>query len=373
MSARVETALSGGKERQELASARRVIVKVGSRTLRNLPEMPERLAAAFAELKSRDCATVLVSSGATALGLGRLGMTQRPTEMPLLQAAASAGQSQLMRRYDEAFGKHDLVVAQVLLTHGDLANRKRVNNARGALAALLDLGAVPIINENDVVATDEMRFSDNDQLAAMVAPLVSADALILLTDVAGVLDDQGQRIARLDDLDAFVDRGASGDGVGRGGMKSKLDAAHKARRSGAHVVIADAREPNIITRVLSGEDVGTWIPPLDHTLRARHHWIAYTLRPRGTVLVDSGAAAVLERGESSLLPIGVTGIRGDFRRGDSVSVLDPSGREIARGLTRLTALEVARAAGKKGEDLALALGGTADAIVIHKDDLVLER
>ena len=358
--------------RKSLVTARRIVVKVGSRTLSSQPDLPERLADEFKLAVDAGRSIILVSSGATALGLARLRIASRPTDMPTLQAAASVGQALLMRRYDEAFSRHGLTPAQVLLTHGDLSNRKRVNNARAALAALIDAGAIPIINENDVVATEEIRFSDNDQLAAMVAPLVSADALLLLSDVDGVLDENGLRIPELSDTSAFIDHG-SPDKVGRGGMASKLDAARKARRSGAAVVIADARASGILTRVLAGEDVGTCIGAVGERLRARHHWIAFTLKPRGTILVDQGAARIVGQGASSLLPVGVLGIRGDFRRGDSVVVVDTEVREIGRGLTRLSALEVAASAGKKGEELAAALGGAEDAVVIHKDDLVLER
>lgn len=358
--------------RSALRLARRVLVKIGSRVLAQLPDLPDRFAEEFAVLKGEGRSIVLVSSGATALGVARLGYASRPTDIPSLQAAASAGQSVLMRRYDEAFAKHGLTTAQVLLTHGDLANRSRVNNARHALAALLDAGAIPIINENDVVATEELRFSDNDQLAAMVAPLVSADALILLSDIPGVLDASGARIGELDDVRTVTDRG-SPDRVGRGGIASKLDAAHKARRSGALVVIADAREPGVLGKILRGEDVGTCFSPVGETLRARQHWILYTLRPRGTLLVDAGAAQALLRGDRSLLPVGVIGLRGDFRKGDAVRIVGPDGQDVARGLTRLSALEVARSAGKKGEELSATLGGSEDVVVIHKDDLVVSR
>jgi len=358
--------------RRSLVTARRIVVKVGSRTLAKEPTLPERLAEEFKLAIDGGRSVILVSSGATALGLERLRFTSRPTDMPTLQAAASVGQALLMRRYDEAFAKRGLTPAQVLLTHGDLSNRKRVNNARATLAALLDAGAVPIINENDVVATEEIRFSDNDQLAAMVAPLVGADALLLLSDVDGVLSESGERIPELADASAFVDRG-SVDKVGRGGMASKLDSARKARRSGAVVVIANARADRILTRVLAGEDVGTCIGAVGERLRARQHWIAFTLKPRGTILIDQGAVRAVQLGSNSLLPVGVLGIRGDFRRGDSVLIVDAHGHEIGRGLTRLSALEVAVSAGKKGEELGAALGGVEDAVVVHKDDLVLER
>jgi glutamate 5-kinase len=204
----------------------------------------------------------------------------------------------------------------------------------------------------------------------MVAPLVDADALILLTDVAGVLDKEGQRISLLKSVEEFFDQG-NGAGWGRGGMSSKLNAAEKARHAGAAVVIASAFAERSIERVLNGEDVGTCFPRVGSALRARQHWIAYTLRPRGTVIVDEGAAEALIDHGKSLLPVGVIGLRGDFRRGDSVSVVTLAGKEIARGLTRLSALEVARAAGKKGSELASALGGEVEAIVIKRDDLVV--
>ncbi len=356
--------------RAALRSARRIVVKVGSSALAARPDLPVLLASQFAELRKSGKSVVLVSSGAVALGIQRLGMKTRPAELAGLQAAASAGQSELMRRYDEALTPFGITPAQVLLTHGDLANRKRLNNARNVLASLLDYGALPIINENDAVSTDELRFSDNDQLSAMVAPLVDADALILLTDVAGVLDKSGARISLLSSVEDFFDQG-NGEGWGRGGMSSKLNAAEKARHSGAAVVIASAFAERSIERVLAGEDVGTCFPRIQSTLRARQHWIAYTLRPRGTVIIDEGAASAIVDHGKSLLPVGVVGLRGEFRRGDSVSLVTLAGREVARGLTRLSALEVARAAGKKGSELTASLGGDTEVIVIKRDDLVL--
>ncbi len=356
--------------RLALSEAKRIVVKLGSRSLAAQPQLPDRLARQFAQLQRDGRNVVLISSGAVALGIERLKMTGRPHEQSQLQAAASAGQSELMRRWDEAFGTVGITCAQVLLTHGDLSNRKRVNNARGALAALVDAGAIPIINENDVVATDELRFTDNDQLSAMVTPLVDADALVLLTDVPGVLDQKGERISFLNRLEDFVDKG-SADSVGRGGMTSKLDAADKARRAGAAVVIASAVEPDSVIRALAGEDVGTCFPPVGNVLRARQHWIAYALRPRGSIFIDKGAANALLERKTSLLPVGVLGIRGDFRRGDSVRIIDPSGQELGRGLSRLGTLEAARSAGLKGQSLAAALGGEADEVVVHRDDLVL--
>ncbi len=370
-SARVNEAPSMNT-RDALRNAKRVVVKVGSRTLAARPELPMLLAAQFATLSKEGRSIVLISSGAVALGMERLGMSHRPTELASLQAAASAGQSLLMARYDEAFRAHGLTCAQVLLTQGDLSNRNRVNNARAALAALLDQGAIPIINENDVVATEELRFTDNDQLAAMVVPLVNADALVLLSDVPGVLDETGTRISVLDSLEHFTDTGAKSS-VGRGGMTSKLSAAAKARRAGAATVIGSAFEDEILLRVLSGEDVGTCLPLIANVLRARHHWIAYALKPRGTLIVDEGAARALRENQKSLLPVGVIGLRGEFRRGDAVVICDVAGVEIGRGLARLSTLEAARAAGKKGDELQAALGGDTEPVVVHKDDLVVSQ
>ncbi len=358
------------KERAALSRARRLVVKIGSRSLAADSEAPRLLAEDVAQLRQADRSVVLVSSGAIAIGCARLGYRTRPREMAKLQAAASAGQSVLMRRYDEAFGERGLTVAQVLLTHADLADRERLNNAREALAALLEAGAVPVVNENDTVATDEIRFGDNDQLASMVVPLVGADLLVLLTDVEGVLDPQGRRIPVMTEKSSIGSVPSTGERLGSGGMASKLDAAEKARRSGATVVIASAKQPRVLSEVMAGKDVGTLFPRLGEPLRARKHWIAYTLRPKGTLLLDAGAVRAVQGGKSSLLPVGVLGVRGDFRPGDAVRLVDANGAEVGRGLTRLGAVEVARAAGLKGRELEL-VAGSDDLVVVHKDDLVL--
>jgi glutamate 5-kinase len=357
--------------RAALTKAQRIVVKVGSRSLAGDADLVADLARQIAALSSERRGFVVVTSGAIALGAGRLGYRRRPKEMPKLQAAAAAGQSVLMQRYSVAFAAQGLVAAQVLLTHADLADRERVNNARQALAALMEAHAVPIINENDTVSTEEIRFGDNDQLASMVAPLVSADLLMLLTDVDGVLDDAGSRIAVLSDS-AKIGKVTSSAGPGTGGMTSKLDAATKASRAGASVVIAPAMHPDVLSDVVSGKDVGTLILPHPSTLRARQHWIMYTLRPRGDVLLDEGAARALSVGKSSLLPVGVLGVRGDFHVGDAVRLVTPEGIEIGRGLARMSSIDVARAARKKGAELDAVFGHEArDQVVVHKDDLVV--
>ena len=307
-------------DRAPLRKVRRVVVKIGSRALAHDTETLERLAEDVVDLSGPKRSFVMVSSGAIALGCKRLGFRGRPKDMGSLQAAASVGQTALMRRYDEAFSKKNRVAAQVLLTHTDLADRERLNNARNALRALLDAGAIPVINENDAVATDEICFGDNDQLAAMVTPLVDADLLLLLTDVSGVLDSQGRRIATMKSDTKIGTRKTSK--LGSGGIKSKIDAAEKARESGAAVVIASGMDAGVLAAILQGEDVGTLFSPLGSRIRARKHWIAYTLRPQGGILVDLGAASALRTGKASLLPIGVLGIQGQICRWR----LDPSAK-----------------------------------------------
>ncbi len=358
--------------RPELVKTRRLVVKIGSRTIANDAAFPARLAGQIAELAARQCGAVVVTSGAIALGWSRLGYKAKPKEVALLQASAAAGQSVLMRRYDEAFAELGLTPAQVLLSYADLADRERLNNAREALGALLEAGAVPVVNENDTVATEEIRFGDNDQLAAMVVPLVGADLLVLLTDVEGVLDERGQRISVMAPDAQWTQMSVKSDRVGSGGMGSKVDAARKASRSGAAVVIAPAGRANVLNEIVSGADVGTLFPRLGPPLKARKHWIAFTLRPKGALLLDAGAVRAMREGKSSLLPVGVAGVSGAFNAGDSVRLLALDGTEVARGLTRLGTVDVARAAGKKGAELEASFGAAAaELVVVHKDDLVI--
>jgi glutamate 5-kinase len=353
--------------RERLRAARQVVIKIGSKSL--VGDAWERLAVDVAAARgSARRSVVIVSSGAIALGVEKLGLKSRPKEMAWLQAAAAAGQSVLMQRYEDAFGKLGIPVAQVLLTHADLANRVRTNNARNALAALLEVGAVPIINENDAVAVDEIKFGDNDQLASMVTPLCGADALLLLSDVEGLLDRDGRRVPFVRSVahEARPLAGASTSGVGTGGMVSKVEAARRATLAGADVVIAAAREKAVVTRILAGEDVGTVFASVPQRLSARKHWIAYTLRPRGTIIVDTGAADAVLGQSKSLLTVGVLGVRGAFLPGDAVSVVGADGAELARGLVRLSSGDAARLAGRRHEDEE----GRED-IMVHRDDLVV--
>jgi glutamate 5-kinase len=326
----------GGRPRALLAEARRVVVKIGSKSIAR-GEAPgagrfAQVAAQVARARQRGQSVVLVSSGAIALGFERLGLGSRPQSIALLQASAAAGQSQLMRAYEDAFAAHQLPVAQILLTHADLAERDRYLNARAALEALVGLGAVPIINENDTVSVEEIKFGDNDQLAGMVATLVGAELLVLLTDVEGLLDANGARVPLVADVGeaASLVRATTSD-VGTGGMASKLASARAATRRGVPVVIADARDPEILDRIVRGEDVGTLFLPQGTALASRKHWIGFTLKPRGALIVDEGAARAVSGGDKSLLSRGVVGVRGDFEAGDPVSIVGPDGAELARG------------------------------------------
>jgi len=365
-------------ERKAAARARRIVVKIGSRTLAGDREVYDRLAASIARAREDGRAVVLVSSGAIALGTKKLGYAARPKEMAKLQAAAAAGQSLLMRAYEEAFAARGLAVAQVLLTHADLADRTRANNARAALGALLDAGAIPVLNENDSVAVEEIKFDDNEQLAAMVAPLVDADLLVLLSDVEWLLDAKGARVPIVRDAatealplvrNSSAIHGKPLASVGSGGMASKIEAARRAALAGAAVVVADARADTTLDEVLAGEDVGTLFVAARDRMSAKKSWIAFTLRPRGDLVLDRGASEAVRAQGKSVLSIGVRGVRGDFRAGDAVRLVDPEGAEIGRGLARCGAADAALVAGRGKDDLAGALADLA--VLVHRDELVV--
>jgi glutamate 5-kinase len=352
--------------RDAVSKARRVVVKIGSSTIASDPNVVARLARGVASAIKKGKSCVIVSSGAIALGTKKLGFRSRPREMAKLQAAAAAGQSVLVRAYEEAFMALGIPVAQVLLTHADLADRTRGNNARAALEALLEVGAVPILNENDSVAVEEIKFGDNDQLAAMVTPLVGADLLVLLSDVDGLLDASGKRVRVVNEAaEATLHVRASKSEVGTGGMGSKIEAARRATLSGAHVVLANANVDQILESILSGADVGTYFAPAKERLTAKKHWIAFTLRPRGDIALDAGAALAVRTKGKSVLAVGVIGIRGDFRAGDAVRIIDGAGTEIGRGLAGANALEAARVAGQKRDTKENAIE------LVHRDDLVV--
>ena len=362
--------------RKALSSAKRIVVKIGSRAIVQGDRPGEgrfqSVADQIAELRKLGHSVVLVSSGAVAMGCQRLDIKKRPTQLPELQAAAAIGQPLLMQAYEVAFRKHDLQIAQILLTHAEVADRQRYLNARAAMDAMIDLGAVPIINENDTVSTEELQFGDNDQLAAMLAPLAGADLLILLTDVDGLLDAGKQRIPLVQDFDAAVRLiWPKENELSLGGMASKLGAAKRACSVGLPVVIAKAQDPSVLRDIVTGKDVGTLFLPAGATLASRQFWIAFTLKMRGSVVVDAGAVEALRAGKRSLLPAGVVDAQGEFRTGDAVSVLTADGKEIARGLARYDARDVRKLLGVRSDEIAARLGFHHGDEIIHRDDLVV--
>ncbi len=366
--------MSEASSRQDLAAARRVVVKIGTKSITAGERGRfDEMAAQVAKLREQGKQVVLVSSGAIALGFQRLGLKSRPTLMAELQASAAAGQSRLMAAYEEAFAPYGIEVAQILLTHDGVTQRDLYLNARAAIDTLLQYGCVPIINENDTVAVDEIRFGDNDQLAAMVATLVVADLLVLLTDVEGLLDGEGRRIASVrsvDEVKSLV-RPHEAGGVSLGGMESKLEAARRASSRGIPVVIADARNPTVVEQILGSEDVGTLVVPQGEKLSPRKHWIGYVLKPKGALLVDAATQKALEELRGSLLLAGVLGVRGDFAEGDAVSILGPDGLEFARALAQCGTAEVAKLAGSKASEIEAKNGHRSSAPVVLGDDLVV--
>ena len=365
-----------------LRGVRRVVVKVGSNVLAGDGGLRlgrvRGLAADVATLLGAGRQVVLVSSGAVAAGAGQLGPRRRGVEWR--QAAAAVGQPALMAAYARAFAKHGRGVAQVLVTHGDLADRRRYLNARHTLRALLDLGVVPIVNENDTVAVEELNFGDNDNLSALTATLVQADLLVILSDVAGLftadprMDRTATRIAIARVGDAALARmaGPSRSAVGTGGMASKLSAARTAAAAGIATVIADGSRPHTLARVFDPDaDVGTLLVADGDPLAHRKHWIAHTLRPQGTLQLDAGAERAVLQGKRSLLPSGVRSVEGRFGVGDCVRLLGADGVEIGRGLVSYASAELAKIAGAQTKDIAERLGYKGSDEVVHRDDLVV--
>jgi glutamate 5-kinase len=366
------------------ASASRLVVKVGSSLVTNAGQGLDhdalaRWAEQIAELKHRKKQIVLVSSGAVAEGMQRLGWKRRPNALHELQAAAAVGQMGLVEAYESCFRRHGMHTAQVLLTHEDLSDRKRYLNARSTLRTLLDLDVIPVINENDTVATDEIRFGDNDTLAALVTNLIEADALVILTDQPGLYTRDPRRHKDAE----FVHEGKAGDPalekmaggvgshIGSGGMLTKILAAKRAARSGAATIIASGHEPNVLVRLAEGEAIGTQLLPETMTLAARKQWLADHLQVRGKLRLDDGAVKALKVDGKSLLPIGVYELSGHFERGEVVSCLDPQGREIARGLVNYSAAETAKILKSPSHEIEARLGYIDEPELIHRDNLVL--
>jgi len=367
-----------------LREGRRIVVKVGSSLVTNegrgLDEQAiSQWGAQIAELRALGKEVVMVSSGAVAEGMKRLGWARRPRAMHELQAAAAVGQMGLAQVYETCFRAHGLGTAQVLLTHEDLADRKRYLNARSTLLALLALGVVPIINENDTVVTDEIKFGDNDTLGALVANLIDADALVILTDQSGLFtadprrDPQARLLERVVAGDPALEAmaGGAGSSIGRGGMITKVLAAKRAASSGAHTVVASGREPRVLVRLAHGESIGTQFIAQTPRMAARKQWLADHLQLRGSVRLDAGAARALVAGGRSLLPIGVTEVSGEFERGEAVAIRDAEGREIARGLINYSSSETRLIMRRPSSEIESILGFIEEPELVHRDNLVL--
>jgi glutamate 5-kinase len=367
-----------------IQNAKRLIIKVGSSLVTNDGKGLDTAAIAkwaeqIAQLRSLGKEVVLVSSGAIAEGMQRLGFDKRPTGIHELQACAAVGQMGLAQIYETSFRHHNLRTAQVLLTHADLADRERYLNARSTLFTLLHLGVVPIINENDTVVTDEIKFGDNDTLGALVANLIEGDALIILTDQKGLYTadprrDPGAQFvhdAKAGDPALEAMAGGAGTGIGRGGMLTKILAARRAATSGAHTVIAWGREDNVLTRLAAGEAIGTQLFAQTAQLTARKQWMADHLQTAGKVVLDPGAVQKLTAEGKSLLPIGVIEVAGEFGRGDVITCTDEAGRAIARGMSNYSSSEARRIMRKPSHEILAILGFVEEPELIHRDNMVL--
>ena len=370
-------------DRRSVTTTQRWVVKIGSSLLTNdgkgldVPAINDWVAQ-MAQLRQQGIELVLVSSGAVAAGLTRLGWNRRPTAIHQLQAAAAVGQMVLVQTYESAFQQYGLHAAQVLLDHDDLSSRQRYLNARSTLRTLLDLGVVPVVNENDTVVTDEIRFGDNDTLGALVANLIEADLLVILTDQAGMYDSDprtnpdARLLPELSAEDPSLEAMAGGGGaLGRGGMLTKVRAARVAARSGADTLILGGRTEQALLRARRGETLGTLLRADQEPQAARKRWIAGQLQTRGTLVLDEGAVRVLREKGRSLLPVGVKAVKGRFTRGDMVVCVGPDGQEIARGLVNYNAEEARKIIGQPTSAILPLLGYKDDEELVHRDNLVL--
>ncbi|MGB5585045.1 MAG: glutamate 5-kinase [Gammaproteobacteria bacterium] len=370
-------------DRINLGRARRWVIKIGSALITNEGKgldtvAIQRWAEQMSQLRAAGKELLLVSSGAVAEGMSRMGITARPHALHQLQAAAALGQMGLIQHFESCFQQHQIHTAQVLLTHEDLSNRQRYLNARSTLTTLLQMGAIPIINENDTVATDEIRFGDNDTLAALVANLVEADALIILTDQQGLYNKDPRQnpdaelIGEANAADpAIMAMAGAGGNLGRGGMRTKITAAQRAARSGAATLIASGRTENVLLEIARGAETGTLLSPKTEKLAARKQWLASHLVVSGSLQLDQGASKALAGSGVSLLAVGVTGVNGNFNRGDMVNCVSPDGQEIARGLVNYAADEARKIMGKASQDIEKTLGYVDEPELIHRDNLVL--
>jgi glutamate 5-kinase len=370
--------------RRILGRSRRIVVKVGSSILASvekglLYDVFSHLTKEISELKRQGFEFVLVSSGAIAAGMEKLGYKTRPQAITQKQATAAVGQTRLMKIYEDYFSRYQQMVAQILLTHDDLSHRRRFLNARNTLLTLLGLGIIPIINENDTVVVDEIKFGDNDNLSALITNLIGADLLIILTDIDGLCDSDprinphARCIPLVEEIDADLDGivGETKSEISVGGMISKIQAARKASRFGIPTVVARGNKEGVLHQILKGKEIGTLILPKKDALSSRKHWIAFNPKPKGDVFVDDGAKkAVVQKGKS-LLASGVIKIRGNFNRGDLVTCLGTRGKEFARGLVNYSAAELEKIRGLRSNQIESTLGYKYSDEVIHRDDLVV--
>ena len=371
------------KTRQQLGSSKCWVIKVGSSLVtRDGQGLDHDQMKAWVDqicaLRSAGHRIVLVSSGSVAEGLARLGWKRRPESLNDLQAAAAVGQMGLVQAYESKFQQHDVHTAQVLFTHDDMVDRKRYLNARSTLNRLLDLGVIPVVNENDTVAIEEIRFGDNDRLAALTANLIEADLLVILTDQAGMYDSdpRSNPEARLLENVSVTDDGleamASGSGTyGRGGMVTKIQAARMAARSGAATIVASGRSEQVLLQVAAGDVVGTLFQPSKEPMAARKQWLASHMVLPGKLQLDAGAVDVLKSSGKSLLPVGVSAVLGEFQRGSVVACIDSQGKEIARGLVNYSAQEIEKIKGRSSGEILELLGYVDEPELIHRNNLVL--
>lgn len=372
------------KTRQQLADSKRWVIKIGSSLVTDdgrgldataIKSWTEQIA----QLRLQGKEVLLVSSGAVAEGMVRLNWDNRPKALHDLQAAAAVGQMGLVQAYESCFQQHEILSAQILLTHDDLSDRRRYLNARSTLRSLLDLGVIPIINENDTVATDEIRFGDNDTLAALVANLVEADALIILTDQQGLYSEDPRKnpeaefisTGQANDIKLHRMASSSGGSLGQGGMSTKLSAAQRAARSGTSTLITSGRNNNALLGVAKAEENGTLLLPDSEPMAARKQWLAGHLKVCGQLILDKGASKVLLSSGKSLLAVGVTSVTGNFIRGEMVSCISHDGKEIAHGLVNYNAIEAAKICGKSSNEIETILGYVDEAELIHRDNMVL--
>lgn len=370
-------------QQEIIAKTRRLVIKVGSAVMTGKEGLNEEvianLAAQIAALIQGGREVVLVSSGAIAAGFRKIGLPAKPKAIPQKQAVAAIGQSTLIQKYEEAFGRHGLKVAQILLTRNDLANRRRYLNARNTLFTLLNWRVIPIINENDTVVVEEIQFGDNDNLSALISSVVEADLLIILTDIDGFYDRDPRRhpearlLPLVEKIDAALERAASREPgvIGAGGMFSKIQAAKKAASAGIPTFIANGLQPGILTQLFAGVPAGTLFLPQPTKLRRRQYWLAYTTNPAGDIIIDDGARQVLRYGGKSLLPAGIVDVRGKFSQGAAVRLVDTKGEVIGVGLTNYSSQDIACIKGLRTREISKSLGYQGYDEVVHRDNMVI--